>query len=105
MSVDVSQSLSVFSRGGPWAMLAISRNSEGQEKYVRELSVTSVGYFMEAIENRSRGVSIPGTILHGENEIFQSNRNDFPNVTCSFTLDGTEGIWGHYFAIFYGYLH
>jgi hypothetical protein len=27
-----------------------------------------------------------GTILHGENEIFQSNRNDFPKV--SFTLDG-----------------
>jgi hypothetical protein len=38
-----------------------------------------------------------GTILHGENEVFQSNRNDFPKV--SFTLDEFEGIWGHYFAI------
>jgi hypothetical protein len=27
-----------------------------------------------------------GTILHGENMVFQSNRNDFPKV--SFTLDG-----------------
>jgi hypothetical protein len=26
-----------------------------------------------------------GTILHGENEVFQRNRNDFPKV--SFTLD------------------
>jgi hypothetical protein len=31
-----------------------------------------------------------GTILHGENEVFQRNRNDFPKV--SFTLDV---IWGH----------
>jgi hypothetical protein len=41
--------------------------------YVRELSVTPVGYFTGAIENT-------GTILHGENE------DDFPKV--SFTLDG-----------------
>jgi hypothetical protein len=27
-----------------------------------------------------------GTILHGENEVFQSNRNDFPKDT--FTLEG-----------------
>jgi hypothetical protein len=27
-----------------------------------------------------------GTILHGENFVFHSNRNDFPKVT--FTLDG-----------------
>jgi hypothetical protein len=46
--------------------------SEGQEKYIRELSITPVGYFT-------------GTILHGENEVFQRNRNDFPKV--SFTLD------------------
>jgi hypothetical protein len=44
-----------------------------------------VGYFMGA-------KSLPGlgcptvTILHGENEVFQSNRNDFPKVT--FTLYG-----------------
>jgi hypothetical protein len=31
--------------------------SEGREKYVRELSVTPVGYFTGAIENSSRGVS------------------------------------------------
>jgi hypothetical protein len=33
------------------------------------------------------GVPPPGTILHGENEVFhfQRNRNDFPKV--SFTLD------------------
>jgi hypothetical protein len=31
-----------------------------------------------------------GTILLDENEVFQSNRNDFPTVT--FTLDG---IWWH----------
>jgi hypothetical protein len=30
--------------------------SEGREKYVRELWVTSVGYFTGAIGNRSRGV-------------------------------------------------
>jgi hypothetical protein len=45
--------------------------------------------------SHSRGVlhgsykkSLPcgtGTILHGENEVFQRNRNDFPKV--SFTLD------------------
>jgi hypothetical protein len=52
--------------------------SEGQEKYVRELSVTPVEL------NHSLGL----TILHGENEVFQSNRNDF-----------LEGIWGHYFPI------
>jgi hypothetical protein len=54
-------------------------SSEGQEKYLRELSITHVGYFTGAIK-------IPtGTILHGENEVFQRNRNDFPKV--SFTLD------------------
>jgi hypothetical protein len=49
-----------------------------------------------AIENRSRGVSHGmGTILHGENEVFQSNRNDFPKV--SFILDG---IWRHIGTLF-----
>jgi hypothetical protein len=36
-------------------------------------------------------------ILHGENEVFQRNRNDFPKV--SFTLDVIGGHMGHYFAI------
>jgi hypothetical protein len=44
-----------------------------------------LGYFTRAIENHS----------HGENEVFQSNRNDFPKV--SFTLDGIQGI---YMALF-----
>jgi hypothetical protein len=35
--------------------------------------------------------------LHGENEVFQRNRNDFPKV--SFTLDVIWGHMGHYFAI------
>jgi hypothetical protein len=35
--------------------------------------------------------------LHGENEVFQGNRNDFPKV--SFTLDVISGHMGHYFAI------
>jgi hypothetical protein len=56
--------------------------SEGQEKYLRELSITPVGYFTGAIKNHSCPT---GTILHGENEVFQRNRNDFPKV--SFTLD------------------
>jgi hypothetical protein len=51
----------------------------------RSYPVTPMGYFTEAIENHSCGVS-QGTILHGENEVFQSNRNDFPKV--SYTLDG-----------------
>jgi hypothetical protein len=38
-----------------------------------------------------------GTILHGENEVFQSNRNDFPKV--SFTLDRILRHMGNYFAI------
>jgi hypothetical protein len=60
--------------------------SEGQEKYLRELSITPVGYFTGAIKNHSRAVSHgTGTILHGKNEAFQRNRNDFPKV--SFTLD------------------
>jgi hypothetical protein len=44
---------------------------------------TPVGYFTGAIENRSWCPT--GNILHGENEVFQRNRNDFPKV--SFTLD------------------
>jgi hypothetical protein len=31
--------------------------SEGQEKYLRELSITPVGYFTGAIKNHSRAVS------------------------------------------------
>jgi hypothetical protein len=50
-------------------MTAIS--SEGQEKYLRELSITPVGYFTGAITNHSRAVS------HSENEVFQRNRNYF----------------------------
>jgi hypothetical protein len=53
-----------------------------QEKYIQELSVTPVGYFVGATP-----VGCPtGTILHGENDVFQSNRNDFPKVT--FTFEG-----------------
>jgi hypothetical protein len=58
--------------------------SEDQEKYLRELSITPVGYFTGAM--KITPVRCPtGTILHGENEVFQRNRNDFPKV--SFTLD------------------
>jgi hypothetical protein len=32
-------------------------NSEGQEKYLREPSITPVGYFMGDIKNHSRAVS------------------------------------------------
>jgi hypothetical protein len=39
-----------------------------------------------------------GTILHGENEVFQCNRNDFHNV--SFTLDE---IWRQMGALFYNW--
>jgi hypothetical protein len=52
--------------------------SEGQEKYLRELSITPVGYFTGAIKNHSPVRGPTGTILHGENEVFQRNRNDFP---------------------------
>jgi hypothetical protein len=31
--------------------------SEGQEKYLREISITPVGYFMGAIKNHSCGMS------------------------------------------------
>jgi hypothetical protein len=63
----------------------------------REISVTPVGYFTGAISHScvvlhgsyrkslSSGVS-RGLFCTGENEVFQSNRNDFPKV--SFTLDG-----------------
>jgi hypothetical protein len=51
--------------------------SEGQEKYFHELSsITPVGYFTGVIKNHS--------VLPCD-EVFQRNRNDFPNV--SFTLD------------------
>jgi hypothetical protein len=33
------------------------RHSEGQDKYLRELSITPVGYFTGAIKNHSRAVS------------------------------------------------
>jgi hypothetical protein len=68
--------------------------SEGQEKYLQELSITPVGYFTGAIENHSCGCPM-GTIFHGENKVFQSNRSDFPMV--SFTLNG---IWRHMGALF-----
>jgi hypothetical protein len=32
--------------------------SEGQEKYLRELSITPVGYFTGVIKNHSCGVSL-----------------------------------------------
>jgi hypothetical protein len=55
-----------------------------RKKYLWELSITPVGYFTGAI--KITPVRCPaGTILHGENEAFQRNRNDFPKV--SFTLD------------------
>jgi hypothetical protein len=59
--------------------------SEGQEKYLWEPSVTPVGTSQERSENHSCGVS-HRTILHGENEVFQSNMNDFPKVGLN--LDG-----------------
>jgi hypothetical protein len=59
--------------------LVKSKGSEGQEKYLWEQSITPVRYFTGAIKNHSRAVSHgTGTILHGENEVFQRNRNDFP---------------------------
>jgi hypothetical protein len=39
----------------------------------------------EILENENKMRCPTGTILHGENEVFQRNRNDFPKV--SFTLD------------------
>jgi hypothetical protein len=58
--------------------------SECQKKYLRELSITPVGYFTGVI--KITPVRCPtGTTLHGENEVFQRNMNDFPKV--SFTLD------------------
>jgi hypothetical protein len=75
-------------------------SGEGQEKYLRELSITPVEYFTGAIKKSLSPVRCPTgtilhgenevfqrnrTILHGENEVFQRNRNDFPKV--SFTLD------------------
>jgi hypothetical protein len=41
----------------------------------------AVGYFMGAIWKITHVGCPTGTILHGENEVFQSNRNDFPKVT------------------------
>jgi hypothetical protein len=35
----------------------LGNNSEGREKYLRELSITPVGYFTGAIKNHSRAVS------------------------------------------------
>jgi hypothetical protein len=40
-----------------------------------------------------------GTILHGENEVFQWNGNYFPKV--SFTLDVIWGHMGHYFLFIF----
>jgi hypothetical protein len=59
-------------------------HSEGQEKYLRELSITPWGASREL--QKITPMRCPtGTILHGENEVFQRNRNDFPKV--SFSLD------------------
>jgi hypothetical protein len=55
------------------------KSSVGQEKYVRELSVTPMGYLTGAIDNRSCGVS--------HRDYFAWRNGDFPKV--SFTLDGT----------------
>jgi hypothetical protein len=60
-------------------MVYVTTGSEGQEKYLWERSITPVGYFTGAMK------ITPVPILHGENEVFQRNRNDFPKV--SFTLD------------------
>jgi hypothetical protein len=61
-------------------IVCIQEENQGMPGEIRELSVTPVGYFTAAIENHSRGVPT-GTILHGENGVFQSNMNDFPQVT------------------------
>jgi hypothetical protein len=64
-------------------------NSEGQEKYLRELSITPVGYFTGAIK-KSLLWGVPQELFcMAKMEVFQRNRNDFPKV--SFTLDV---IWG-----------
>jgi hypothetical protein len=70
-------------------------HSACQEKYVRELSVTSEEYFTQELNHSPVGLGCPTwTILHGENEAFQSNRYDFPKAT--FTLDGIwRHIWGN----------
>jgi hypothetical protein len=70
-----------------WSMTNGNANtvacSEGQEKYLRVLSITPVGYFTGAIKNHSRAVSHRNYFVW-QNEVFQ-RMNDFPNV--SFTLD------------------
>jgi hypothetical protein len=46
------------------------------------------------------GLGFPtGTILHGVNEVFQSNSNDFPKVTFTLHLMEFEGIWGQYLQL------
>jgi hypothetical protein len=56
---------------------------EGQEKYVWELSVTPMGYFTGAIENRSCGVS------HGDyHDYFAWRKCGMSEKQVTFTLDG-----------------
>jgi hypothetical protein len=69
---------------GDWQYLAVemvANTSEGQEKYLRELSITPVGYFTGAIKK-----SLPCGVPQEQFCMAKMrNRNDFPKV--SFTLD------------------
>jgi hypothetical protein len=49
--------LSIRKENRPHHHKIIGLDSEGQEKYFRELSITPVGYFTGAIKNHSRAVS------------------------------------------------
>jgi hypothetical protein len=58
--------------------------SEGHEKYVRELSVTPVEYFMGAIKNRSCGVSIWGLFCMAEMWYFKPTGMIFPRLALRY---------------------
>jgi hypothetical protein len=63
-----------------------SRNSdisEGQEKYLRELSITPVGYFTGAIKNHSRVVSHRNYFAR----YFRGTGMIFPRLALLYTLD------------------
>jgi hypothetical protein len=73
-------------------------SSACQEKYLRELSVTPVGYFTGAKSLPwAWGVPATGTILHGVNEYFRATGMIFPRLPLH--LMEFEGIWGQYLQL------
>jgi hypothetical protein len=61
---------------------------------IQELSITPAGTSRELRKKFTpMGLGCPtGTILHGKNEVFQSNRYDFPKVTFYFRWN--LKVWG-----------